>query len=86
MPDAAKKEEKEPRRVAKVYTPSERARALEYVDKFGISKTSRMLNPAQIFLPTVRFLNIVLSLSLCGRMTRPGDSNRKVWEGSSSAQ
>ena len=37
-------------RVAKVYTPSERARALECVDKFGISKTHRMLGISRFTL------------------------------------
>ena len=31
------------KKIAKVYTPSERARALEYVGKFGVTETHRML-------------------------------------------
>lgn len=31
------------RRIAKIYTPSERKRAIEYVDKFGASKASKLL-------------------------------------------
>ncbi len=38
------------KRVAKVYTPSERARALEYVDKFGATKASRMLGISRFSL------------------------------------
>jgi putative transposase len=54
-PDAGRDVDRQParvpsKRVAKSYTPSERARALELVAKFGVSRASRMLNISRFTL------------------------------------